>query len=70
MKRTNLVLDENLLKTATKLLGEKTYSATVNRALEEAIKLTSLRNLLNYQGSDLWDGELNEMREDKGRKKK
>jgi Arc/MetJ family transcription regulator len=70
MKRTNLVLDEDLLNKASRLLGEKTYSATVNKALEEAIKVTSLRNLLNFQGSDIWEGDLKEMREDKGYKKK
>lgn len=70
MKRTNLVLDEDLLAKASRLLGEKTFSATVNKALEEAIKVTSLRNLLNFQGSDLWDGDLQEMREDKGYRKK
>lgn len=70
MKRTNLVLDEDLLNKASRLLGEKTYSATVNKALEEAIKVTSLRNLLNFQGSDIWEGDLKEMREDKGYNKK
>lgn len=63
MKRTNLVLDEELLNKASRLLGEKTYSATINKALEEAIKVTSLRNLLNFQGSDIWEGDLREMRE-------
>ena len=70
MKRTNLVLDESLLKKASLLLGEKTYSATVNKALLEAIKVTSLRNLLNFQGSGLWEGDLQEMRDDKAYKKK
>ena len=34
MKRTTLVLDEEVLEEATRLSGEKTYSATVMRALE------------------------------------
>ena len=34
MKRTNLVLDEKLLEEATRLAGERTYSRTVERALE------------------------------------
>lgn len=64
MKRTNLVLDEELLKTVTRLLGEKTYSAAVNRALEETIKLVKLRKLENYFGSGVWEGNLSQMRKD------
>ena len=37
MKRTNLVLDEKLLIETTRLLGAKTYSAAVNKAMEETI---------------------------------
>ena len=36
MKRTNLVLDEEVLAEATRLGGQKTYSATVNAALHAA----------------------------------
>lgn len=64
------MLDESLLKQASLLLGEKTYSATVNKALLEAIKVTSLRNLLNFQASGIWEGDLQEMREKKAYKKK
>jgi hypothetical protein len=39
MKRTNLVLDEHLLAQATQVLAAKTYSAAVNTALEEVIRL-------------------------------
>lgn len=65
MKRTNLVLDEHLLKTAVQLLNARTYSAAVNKALEEAIRTVRIRNLANFMGSDLWEGDLSEMREDK-----
>jgi Arc/MetJ family transcription regulator len=65
MKRTNLVLDEQLLKTATQVLGEKTYSATVNRALSEALRNHKIQNLSSFFGSAIWEGDLSEMREDK-----
>ena len=65
MKRTNLTLNESLLEEATRLLGQKTYSATVNLALEEAIKLAKVRNIRSFAASGLWEGELSEMREDK-----
>lgn len=38
MKRTNVVLDESLLEKARRVGGEKTYSATINKALEEYVK--------------------------------
>ena len=68
MKRTNLVLDEKLLEEATKLVGSKTYSATVNTALEELIRLRKMQAITRYFGSGLWDGNLSEMRRDRTRR--
>jgi Bacterial antitoxin of type II TA system, VapB len=65
MKRTNLVLDEQLLRSATQVLGEKTYSATVNRALAEAIRNHKIQNVSNFFGSGIWEGDLSAMREDR-----
>lgn len=65
MKRTNLVLDEELLETATRLLGAKTYSAAVNQALKEAIRSVKARGLSEFIGSGVWQGDLSQMREDK-----
>jgi Arc/MetJ family transcription regulator len=65
MKRTNLVLDEQLLHEATRVLGEKTYSATVNRALEDAIRMKRIQSLETLFGQHLWEGDLSEMREDR-----
>jgi Arc/MetJ family transcription regulator len=67
MKRTNLVLDEKLLEEATRVLGLKTYSATVNKALEEAIRIQKVRSLHQFMGTNLWQGDLAEMREDNPR---
>jgi Arc/MetJ family transcription regulator len=64
MKRTNLVLDERLLELATKLAGEKTYSAVVQRALEEFVRRIQARQILSLAGSGLWEGDLAEMRGD------
>jgi Arc/MetJ family transcription regulator len=65
MKRTNLVLDEELLRTATQAMGAKTYSEAVNRALEESVRLIKIRNLVPLFGQDIWQGNLAEIREDK-----
>jgi len=70
MKRTNLVLDEDTLEEATRLSGEKTYSAAVMRALEDFIRRAKARQILELRGSGLWDGDLREMRSDKPRKQK
>jgi Arc/MetJ family transcription regulator len=66
MKRTNLVLDEDLLEEATRLSGERTYSRTVERALEEFVKRAKARRILDLAGSGLWEGDLSLVREDRG----
>jgi len=71
MKRTNLVLREDLLEEATRLSGEKTYSRTVERALEEFVRHAKARRILELRGSGLWQGDLAAMRDDtafKGRR--
>ena len=66
MKRTNLVLDEALLEQATRLSGERTYSRTVERALEEFVRRARARQILELAGSGLWEGDLSVVREDRG----
>ena len=68
MKRTNLVLNEELLVLATRVLGAKTYSAAVNTALEEVIRLRKIQGIPRFFGSGIWEGDLAEMREDRPRK--
>jgi len=65
MKRTNLVLDAELLDRATRLLGVKTYSAAVNLALAEVLRLRKIQSLPQFFGHGLWQGDLQEMREDR-----
>ena len=65
MKRTNLVLNEKLLEEATRLSGERTYSRTVDRALEDYVRRIKARRILELAGSGLWQGDLSEMRGDR-----
>jgi Arc/MetJ family transcription regulator len=65
MKRTNLVLDEELLEEATRVSGEKTYSAAVQRALRDFVRRAKARQLLELRGSGSWEGSLSDMREDR-----
>ncbi|HEX6641504.1 MAG TPA: type II toxin-antitoxin system VapB family antitoxin [Thermoanaerobaculia bacterium] len=46
MKRTNVVLDEELLEKARRVTGEKTYSGTITRALEKVVKQERFWTLL------------------------
>lgn len=64
MKRTNVVLDERLLEEATRLSGEKTYSRTIARALDDFVRRAKARRILELRGSGLWQGDLAEMRRD------
>ncbi|MBZ5563486.1 MAG: type II toxin-antitoxin system VapB family antitoxin [Acidobacteriia bacterium] len=64
MKRTNLVLDTQLLEEATRVLGERTYSAAVNRALAELLRVRKIQSLPAFFGKGLWQGNLAEMRVD------
>ena len=72
MKRTNLVLDEQLLEEAMRFAGGKTYSGTVNLALQDFVRRARARRILELAGAGLWEGDLSEMRADtpRGRKGK
>jgi len=65
MKRTNLVLDEGLLKQVTHALGVKTYSAAVNLSLAEILRVRKVQALPEFFGKGLWEGDLSKMREDR-----
>lgn len=65
MKRTNLVLDAGLLEEATRLSGERTYSRTVGRALEDYVRRIKARRILDLAGSGFWEGDLAQMRRDR-----
>jgi len=65
MKRTNLVLDSSLLEEAQQLAGERTYSRTVERALQDFVRRAKARRILELAGSGAWQGDLNMVREDR-----
>jgi Arc/MetJ family transcription regulator len=64
MKRTNLVLDGDLLEEATRVSGERTYSRTVERALRDFVRRAKARRILELAGSGAWKGNLSVVRED------
>ena len=64
MKRTNVVIDEALLEEAVAVSGERTYSRTIERALEEMVRRAKARSIDQLAGSGLWNGSLSAMRGD------
>jgi Arc/MetJ family transcription regulator len=73
MKRTNLVLNGDLLEETLRLSGERTYSRAVERAMEDFVRRVKARRILELAGTGLWEGDLAEMREDRsgyGRKRR
>jgi hypothetical protein len=65
MRRTNLVLSEDLLEETLRVSGERTYSRAVERAMEDFIRRARARRILELAGSGLWEGNLSEVREDR-----
>ena len=70
MKRTSVVLDTVLLEEATRLGGQKTWSATIHRALEEFVRRAKAGRILELRGSGLWEGDLTELRNDRRPRKR
>ena len=58
MARTNIVVDDRLIREARKLTGLKTKRELVNRALELLVRMEARKGILRYQGSGIWKGDL------------
>ena len=62
MLRTNIELDEKLVKEAMKFTHKKTKKEIVNYALEELVKRFKRKKLLELEGKVQWTGNLDGMR--------
>ncbi len=69
MKRTSLMVDEQLLEEATRELGVKTYSAAVNYALKEVLRIRKVEGLAEFFGTKLWRGDLAKLHADRNTRK-
>jgi Arc/MetJ family transcription regulator len=58
MSRTNIELDDRLIRKARRLTRLKTKRAIVDRALELLVKAESRKGILRYYGSGIWKGDL------------
>ncbi|MBX9879482.1 MAG: type II toxin-antitoxin system VapB family antitoxin [Candidatus Obscuribacterales bacterium] len=63
MHRTNIELDEKLVKKAMKLTRLSTKKELVNYALAELVRQNELKGLLDLEGKIQWVGDLAKMRE-------
>jgi len=62
IKRTNIVLDEGLVRQGLKATGIKTRRALVHHALAELVRREKQKGWLALEGKIRWEGNLNEMR--------
>ena len=62
MGRTNIVLDDGLIKRAMQVSGAKTKREAVDRALREMVARDSYRALRKLKGKMPWDGDIDARR--------
>jgi len=61
-KRTNIVIDEELLEAGLKTTGLKTRKALVDFALRDLLRRENQRKILELKGKIHWEGDLASMR--------
>jgi Arc/MetJ family transcription regulator len=66
MGRTNIVIDEDLVKKARKLTRLKTKREIVDAALELLVRSESRKGILKHYGTGIWKGDLKAMRRNRG----
>jgi Arc/MetJ family transcription regulator len=62
MGRTNIVIDESLIRKARKLTRLRTKRQIVDRALDLLVRSESRKGILKYYGSGVWQGDLKSLR--------
>ncbi len=62
--RTNIVIDDELMKEALARSGLKTKREVVEAALRRFVKLKRQEEIKNYRGKLKWVGDLDAMRRD------
>jgi Arc/MetJ family transcription regulator len=61
--RTNIDIDDKLIKAAMKATGASTKKAAVEAALLKVVQLKKQERILQLFGKVQWEGDLNSMRE-------
>jgi Arc/MetJ family transcription regulator len=60
--RTNIEIDDNLIRKARKLTHLRTKREIVHEALDRFVKSEERKGILRYFGSGIWEGDLKSMR--------
>lgn len=63
--RTNIVIDDDLMRDALKVTGLKTKREAVELGLRTLVKLRQQEEVREFRGKLHWEGDLGEMRRDK-----
>jgi len=63
--RTNIVIDDNLMKLALAVSSFETKKGTIEEALELLIKTKRQAKMKKFRGMLKWEGDLEQMRTDK-----
>jgi Arc/MetJ family transcription regulator len=61
-KRTNIVVDEDLMRAGLEITGLKSRRALVDHALRELLRRESQKRILELKGTIHWEGDLSSMR--------
>lgn len=62
MSRTNIEIDEKLIRQARKLTGLTTKRSIVQKAFESFVRAEKRKGILRYYGSGIWNGDLKALR--------
>jgi Arc/MetJ family transcription regulator len=62
MSRTNVDLDDRLMRNALTLSHLPTKKAVLHLALSELVKRLKRRNIVKFMDSGIWKGDLNNLR--------
>jgi Arc/MetJ family transcription regulator len=62
--RTNIEIDDKLMKQALRLTKLKTKRAVVEAGLQMLVRVKGQEEMLKLAGKVHWDGDLDEMRRD------
>ena len=62
--RTNIVIDDELMKQVLKLTGLKTKREAVEQGLKTLLRLKRQEQIRDYRCKLQWEGDLDDMRRD------
>jgi Arc/MetJ family transcription regulator len=63
--RTNVVLDDDLVRSALRFSGFKTKKKAIEEGLKLLVEVNRQKKIKSFRGRLKWAGDLNKMRTDK-----